>query len=206
MTSTQTECIHGPLYSCAGDDILCGSVGRDFLGGGAGNDRIRGSGGGTVYALNFEEPVAIELPADVFSRGNGWAVGRQTDAQGQSSYYSVSNWFNRLSTRDSGNVIDGVAGDDLIRSGTGDDLVHGGADHEDIMGMQGAVSSRQVGRNQMRNPAHKQDFRFLNGLLRPMVDHDKRGRKRLIIGSRLDAQPCRTHQQPTQDHSHGVSA
>ncbi|MFC3146192.1 calcium-binding protein [Piscinibacterium candidicorallinum] len=121
-----------------GNDVLFGQRGRDVLRGGNGNDAIWGSGGGTSHAPAGGTYPALNLPSQVFSQGYGWAIGMWTDAEGNPNYFPVDNSFSPISWTDAGNIIDGGAGDDLIRAGTGDDLVYGGADNDSIVGMQGA--------------------------------------------------------------------
>jgi len=119
-----------------GDDVLMGGLGRDVLNGGAGRDYIYGSGDGTQ-----SKPPRIDTPPPVadgteWSRGLGWVTfDAGTDPHG--AIYGLVGVDSSTLANDAGNVIDGGAGNDLIRAGSGADVVHGGDDNDDIQGLAG---------------------------------------------------------------------
>ena len=131
-----------------GDDLILGGVGADTLDGGAGDDYIFGSAVGFVSrptSTDFTPPVAdgAEL-----ARGFSWVVFTPPggDSSGNGDFEVVgANIFPGIPASDggshienTGNVIDGGAGNDHIASGTGADIVHGGKDNDIIEGMDGA--------------------------------------------------------------------
>jgi Ca2+-binding RTX toxin-like protein/GH24 family phage-related lysozyme (muramidase) len=113
----------------AGDDFILGGLGRDVLIGGDGNDWIRGSHLG-IYAPSNNGGVG--LPPII--TGNGWGiVGTGASSYGP-LYWSYVGYGTAYTSSDSGNVIDGGAGNDDIDAGGGADVVHGGADDDLIRG------------------------------------------------------------------------
>ena len=121
------------LYGGAGNDWLDGGVGNDTLSGGAGADTLIGGDGFDTasYAASFQS-VYVNLAT------NAGAFG---DAQGDtfSGIDKVigSSFSDGLFANDSGVVLDGGAGHDLLVGGAGLDALIGGSGDDTLEGGRG---------------------------------------------------------------------
>ena len=128
--SNQTDWIFGGL----GDDTLNGGAGRHFLDGGAGADKLNGTGGISLadYA-DATAGVAVDLLNPSLNSG---------DAKGD-SYVAIhrvvgSAFADKITADNSGDALNGGAGDDTIVGGGGVDSVYGGAGRDTLTGGAGA--------------------------------------------------------------------
>ena len=118
------------LYGGAGDDLLDGGIGNDTLMGGAGADTLIGGDGFDTasYASSFQS-VYVNLATN---------IGVFGDAQGDtfSGIDKVvgSNFSDGLFADDSGVVLDGGFGDDLLVGGAGLDVLTGGSGSDQLEG------------------------------------------------------------------------
>ena len=127
------------LFGEQGNDYLAGGAGNDLLDGGTGDDTlIGGSGADTLiggegfdtasYASSFQS-VFVNLATN---------TGVFGDAQGDtfSGIDKVvgSSFSDGLFADDSGVVLDGGAGDDLLVGGAGLDVLIGGTGHDTLEG------------------------------------------------------------------------
>jgi Ca2+-binding RTX toxin-like protein len=118
------------LYGGAGADLLDGGVGDDTLAGGAGADTLIGGDGFDTasYAASFQS-VYVNLATN---------TGVYGDAQGD-SFSGIdkvigSSFSDGLFANDSGVVLDGGAGHDLLVGGTGLDVLIGGSGDDTLEG------------------------------------------------------------------------
>jgi Ca2+-binding RTX toxin-like protein len=118
------------LYGGTGADLLDGGIGDDMLVGGAGADTLIGGDGFNTasYAASFQS-VYVNLATN---------TGVYGDAQGDtfSGIDKVigSSFSDGLFADDSGVVLDGGAGDDLLVGGAGLDVLTGGSGSDSLEG------------------------------------------------------------------------
>jgi Ca2+-binding RTX toxin-like protein len=136
------------LFGGTGNDVIEGGDGGDALFGSLGSDTIRGGGGvdfiygsdrgSTTFPLTVQPP-PVSAPSDTWIPGFNWtAWSFTTDADGfRQWHYSEDELTVVRQTGDSGNVLEGGAGNDVIAAGTGSDIVHGDADNDNIIGEDG---------------------------------------------------------------------
>jgi Ca2+-binding RTX toxin-like protein len=118
------------LYGGVGNDILSGGAGNDVLAGGAGADTlIGGDGFDTASYASSSTSVYVNLATNTGAFG---------DAQGDtfSGIDKVigSNFADGLFADDSGVVLEGGAGDDLLLGGAGLDVLNGGSGADTLEG------------------------------------------------------------------------
>ena len=136
------------LSGGAGDDWLFGEEGNDSLSGGAGNDRLDGgSGNDTLTGGTGADALIGGEGFDTASYASSFQsvyvniatnTGVYGDAQGDtfSGIDKVigSSFSDGLFADDSGMVLDGGAGDDLLVGGAGLDVLTGGAGSDSLEG------------------------------------------------------------------------
>jgi Ca2+-binding RTX toxin-like protein len=121
------------LYGGAGDDLLDGGIGDDTLAGGAGADTLIGGDGFDTasYAASFQSVyVSLATNTGVFGDAQGDTFSGIDKVIG-------SIFSDGLFADDSGVVLDGGAGHDLLVGGTGLDVLIGGAGDDTLEGGRG---------------------------------------------------------------------
>ena len=183
------------LSGGGGDDWLFGEEGNDSLSGGAGNDRLDGgSGNDTLTGGTGADALIGGEGFDTASYASSFQsvyvniatnTGVYGDAQGDtfSGIDKVvgSSFSDGLFADDSGMVLDGGAGDDLLVGGAGLDVLTGGAGSDYARG---------------RPRARRADRRRRRRLLRLQPERGSRSRHRLPVRRRQDrsrrrrSRPC----------------
>ena len=123
------------LYGLDGDDTLNGGDGDDGLNGGAGADVLNGGNGTDLVAyLTATEGVKVDLNVTDGSANTGEALG--------DTFISIeklfgTNFDDDLTADDSGMLVSGRDGNDIVRGGTSDDVLSGGNDNDELYGRTG---------------------------------------------------------------------
>ena len=173
------------LSGGGGDDWLFGEEGNDSLSGGAGNDRLDGgSGNDTLTGGTGADALIGGEGFDTASYASSFQsvyvniatnTGVYGDAQGDtfSGIDKVigSSFSDGLFADDSGMVLDGGAGDDLLVGGAGLDVLTGGSGSDYA---RGRPRSRRADRRRRRR------------LLRLQPERGSRSRHRLPVRRRQD--------------------
>ncbi|WP_290429084.1 calcium-binding protein [Caenimonas aquaedulcis] len=135
------------LLGRAGDDSIEGGPGIDVLQGGTGTDTLDGGDGDDIlYGSsmgNLTYPATVDFqppPPDfrtVLAQGFGWwlTTNGSADVDGIPKRFLNATVQRDAQMDDSGNVIDGGIGNDLIISGPGADQAEGGEGQDLIYGM-----------------------------------------------------------------------
>jgi Ca2+-binding RTX toxin-like protein len=161
------------LAGGAGDDLLDGGTGDDTLVGGSGADTLIGGEGFDTasYASSFQS-VFVDLATN---------TGVFGDAQGDtfSGIDKVvgSSFSDGLFADDSGVVLDGGAGDDLLIGGAGWDVLVGGTGHDTLEG--------GLGLDVLTGGAGADHFVFNRGDGHDLVTDFQQGVDKIVLGDLL---------------------
>ncbi|MTH98222.1 hypothetical protein [Roseibium sp. RKSG952] len=135
------------IYGVGGDNTIYGGTGFDSIYGGTGNDSIYvGSGGGyydggsgtnTLYFINTDNGILVDLGQDIVSDdgfGNGIEIlnFQNVYGSGHDDIIIGNEYDNVLYGADGENSIYGVSGNNILVGGIGDDALYGG-DGNDVL-------------------------------------------------------------------------
>jgi Ca2+-binding RTX toxin-like protein len=124
------------LYGEGGDDALFGGAGDDAFNAGAGNDVIDGGTGADVMGgLAGNDLFLVDDAGDRTIEAEG--EGTDEVRTGLASYTLEANVENLTGTADTGQVLTGNGGNNLIVGGMGDDTIYGLGGDDVIVGFGG---------------------------------------------------------------------
>ncbi len=128
------------LLGGAGDDTLIGGSGNDFLDGGAGNDLMRGGSGNDIYVVNAVGDQVIEeadegtdtVRTTLATYTLGANVENLVKINGGAFTGNGNELANQIIGGGANDVLNGLAGDDVLEGGAGNDTLNGG-EGDDLM-------------------------------------------------------------------------
>jgi Ca2+-binding RTX toxin-like protein len=124
------------LYGEGGDDALFGGAGDDAFNGGGGNDVIDGGTGADVMGgLAGNDLFLVDDAGDRTIEAEG--EGTDEVRTGLATYTLEANVENLTGTADTGQVLTGNGGNNLIVGGMGDDTIYGLGGDDIIVGFGG---------------------------------------------------------------------
>ncbi|WP_368669445.1 calcium-binding protein [Roseibium sp. RKSG952] len=122
------------LYGFGGDDVIYGGSGDDHIDGGNGSDYLDGGAGtDTLYFLNTDDGIIVDLSAETVSDdgfGNIDTVINFENVYG-------TDYDDTITGDDGDNVLFGADGDDTIYGGDGDDVLVSGDGANELYGGDG---------------------------------------------------------------------
>jgi Ca2+-binding RTX toxin-like protein len=120
-----------------GSDLLMGGLGADTLIGGAGKDYLFGAGTGGLSYLTSTSSTGPTAPGPEYTRGFSWVTYNSGTDPNAVGTYTLLGGNALAQSGDTGNIIDGGAGDDTLLGGDAADVVHGGDDKDYLEGLAG---------------------------------------------------------------------
>jgi Ca2+-binding RTX toxin-like protein len=118
------------LYGQAGNDTLIAGPGTSYLDGGAGGDTLIGSAGHASYAAYSDAATGVTVNLLAPSSNTGDAAG---DTYTNIHDVLGSNYADTITADNSGDILDGGAGDDTLTGGTGTDYLYGQAGNDTLI-------------------------------------------------------------------------